>query len=51
MDATPMAMRRHAMRAFLGISRSRPGLYAKIMSYQIPGFRQVEAGQVSLRGG
>ncbi len=45
MDATPMAMRRHALRAFLGISRSRPGLYAKIMSYQIPGLRRVEAGQ------
>lgn len=45
MDMTPMPLRRQAMRAFLGISRARPGLYGKIMFYQIPGLRQMEAGK------
>ncbi len=48
MDATPMAMRRRVLRAFLGISCSRPDLYGKIMSYQIPGLRWIQAG--GLRG-
>ncbi len=46
MDATPRALRRHALRAFLGISRSRPQLYGKMMSYQIPGLRQVASGEL-----
>ncbi|MEW6552656.1 MAG: FAD-dependent oxidoreductase [Actinomycetota bacterium] len=41
MEHTPTGLRRRLLRAFFGISRSRPDLYNKLMSYQIPGLRRV----------
>lgn len=41
MDHTPAPLRRRLLRSFFGISRARPGLYSKMMSYQIPGFRKI----------
>ncbi len=41
MEHTPANLRRRLLRAFFGISKAKPELYNKIMSYEIPGLRQI----------
>jgi hypothetical protein len=41
MEHTPASLRRRLLRAFFCISKAKPELYNKLMSYQIPGLRQI----------
>lgn len=41
MDATPDPMRRRLLRGFFGVAKAKPGLYNRMMSYEIPGLRDL----------